>query len=55
MRKFSDFEKKVINKILDLHSKYNDICAYNVFFDLQSANTAPSLYGLQPYPSILAS
>ena len=39
MRKFSDFEKKVINKILDLHSKYNDICAYNVFFDLQSANT----------------
>lgn len=48
MRKFSDFEKKVINKILDLHSKYNDICAYNVFFDLQSANSAPSLYGLQP-------
>lgn len=48
MRKFSKFEKKVINKILDLHSKYQDICAYNVFFDIHSENTAPSLYGLNP-------
>ena len=48
MRKFSELEKKVINKILDLHSKCQTNCAYNVFFDLNSDNSAPSLYGLTP-------
>lgn len=48
MRKFSKFEKKVINKILDLHSKHQTNCAYNVFFDLNGENSAPSLYGLTP-------
>ena len=48
MRKFSEFEKKVINKILDLHSKRQTNCAYNVFFDLNGNNSAPSLYGLLP-------
>lgn len=48
MRKFSELEKKAINKILDLHSKCQTNCAYNVFFDLNRDDSAPSLYGLLP-------
>ena len=48
MRKFTEFEKKAINKILDMHSKCQTNCAYNVFFDLNRYDSAPSLYGLLP-------
>lgn len=48
MRKFTEFEKKTIKKILDLHSKCQTNCAYNVFFDLNRDDSAPSLYGLLP-------
>lgn len=48
MRKFTEFEKKTIKKILDLHSKCQTNCAYNVFFDLNGSNDAPSLYNLMP-------
>lgn len=41
MRRFSKNEKTVINKILDLASKNQTNCAYNLFFDIQG-----SLYGL---------
>lgn len=48
MRKFSELEKKVFIKILDMHSKCQTNCTYNVFFDLNKEKSAPSLYGLLP-------
>lgn len=43
MKFYSDNEKKIINKILDLASKHQTNCASNVFFDIKD-----SLYGLNP-------